>query len=155
MKCSLFFASLLCFKSYAAGVGDEMAEETSPVSEAMVRRYAQRPLWFESLERTGTDHGETPANLFGGPADSANGIAVDSDGNAYIKGSTRSFTFPVTPDAFQTNKIALHDVIDTKLNPEGSVVYSTFLGGSGEAIPQGNFIGTDHINGRDEQSIYS
>jgi hypothetical protein len=71
---------------------------------------------------------------------SANGIAVDSLGNAYITGAFRtqaSSTFPVTPNAFQSSfsKISgdYHDVFLTELNPTGSgLVYSTYLGGSGD-----------------------
>jgi beta-propeller repeat-containing protein len=65
------------------------------------------------------------------------GIALDSSGNAYVTGGTRSDNFPVTPDAFQDT---LHgggalgfDAFLTKLNSTGSgLLYSTYLGGSGE-----------------------
>ena len=64
------------------------------------------------------------------------GVAVDSAGNAYVAGSTRSADFPTTPGAFDPihNPGAfdtLFDVFVTKLNATGSaLVYSTFLGGS-------------------------
>lgn len=66
------------------------------------------------------------------------GIAVDTNGNAYVTGLTESldnpFTkayegFPVTAGAFQSN--GSYDAFVTKLNPQGSaLVYSTYLGGS-------------------------
>jgi hypothetical protein len=61
------------------------------------------------------------------------GIAVDSLGNAYVKGETDA-QFPTTPGAFQrTFGGGRHDAFVTKLNPTGSgLVYSTFLGGSGD-----------------------
>src|SRR6185503_3197804 len=66
--------------------------------------------------------------------DSGNDIAVDSSGNAYLTGATSSPNFPTTVDAFDTTyNGGPTDVFVTKLNPSGSapLVYSTFLGGSG------------------------
>jgi hypothetical protein len=66
--------------------------------------------------------------------DQGNGIAVDSDGNAYVVGTTYSTDFPVSSKAFQpTDTAATSDstVFVTKLNPGGSaLLYSTYLGGS-------------------------
>ena len=73
------------------------------------------------------------------------GIAVDSSGAAYVTGTTLSATdFPITPGAFQTvfrgsgsctyggETVPCPDAFVTKLNAAGSsLVYSTYLGGSG------------------------
>lgn len=63
-------------------------------------------------------------------------IAVDSSGNAYVAGGTRSSDFPVTAGAFQTSlsrfdeNLAFTDAFVAKLNASGSaLVYSTYLGG--------------------------
>ena len=57
-------------------------------------------------------------------------IAVDSSGNAYVTGETRSFDFP-TEKAFQVIKANDYDVFVTKINPSGlSLAYSTYLGGN-------------------------
>lgn len=66
-------------------------------------------------------------------------IAVDSAGNAYIAGQTKSSDFPTTSNAFDRTfnvdtcprcGIDQYDAFVTKLNPAGSgLVYSTFLGG--------------------------
>lgn len=58
-------------------------------------------------------------------------IAVDSQGNAYIAGTTTSIHFPVTPNAFQPNYGGgPTDAFVTKLSRDGSeLVYSTYLGG--------------------------
>ncbi|MCS1350823.1 SBBP repeat-containing protein [Mechercharimyces sp. CAU 1602] len=64
--------------------------------------------------------------------DSANGIAVDTEGLAYVVGTTFASGFPVTSGAFQTLKAGFFDVFITKFNASGSaLIYSTLLGGGG------------------------
>ena len=67
--------------------------------------------------------------LGGSSDDSANAIAVDSSGNAYVAGSTSSNDFPLlTP--FQTYAGG-SDAFIAKIGPSGNaLVYSTYLGGS-------------------------
>jgi hypothetical protein len=76
--------------------------------------------------------------------DEGHGIAVDSFGNAYVTGETSSLNFPVTANAFQpaiseTNGgpfIPNSDAFVTKFNAAGTaLVYSTYLGGTGESEP--------------------
>ena len=68
--------------------------------------------------------------LGGEDNDSTEGIAVDSSGNAYVTGGTRSSGFPVTSSAFQSFRTGDTDAYFTKLNSSGSaVLYSTLLGG--------------------------
>ncbi len=58
------------------------------------------------------------------------GLAIDSQGNAYVTCATISDDFPTTEGAFQTTLKGL-DAFVTKLNASGTgLVYSTFLGGS-------------------------
>ena len=70
------------------------------------------------------------SSLFGSSGqDQGRGIAVDTNGNAYVTGNTDGSNFPVTPGAFQTT--GTFDAFVTKFNPQGSaLVYSTYLGGS-------------------------
>jgi len=70
--------------------------------------------------------------LGGASGDNADGgVTVDSSGNAYMFGYTDSANFPTTSGAFQTS-LRGRDTFVTKLNPTGSsLVYSTYLGGSG------------------------
>jgi len=73
------------------------------------------------------------STYLGGSADDvANGIAVDASNNAYVTGETNSANFPTTAGALQTALAGSRDAFVTKLDPTGSsLVYSTYLGGSG------------------------
>jgi RHS repeat-associated protein len=74
--------------------------------------------------------------LGGVTAESGQGIAVNSSGNAYICGSVANSlqsTFPTTVGAFQTTGGGGEDAFVTELNTSGSaLVYSTLYGGSGD-----------------------
>ncbi len=61
------------------------------------------------------------------------GIAVDGAGNAYVTGSTNSTDFPTKKPLQAANSGGAHDAFVVKINPAGSaLVYSTYLGGSGD-----------------------
>ena len=63
-------------------------------------------------------------------AELAAAIAVDSQNNAYIAGTSVSTDFPVTTGAFQVNRQGVSDPFVLKLNPQGNaIVYSTLIGG--------------------------
>jgi uncharacterized protein (TIGR03437 family) len=70
--------------------------------------------------------------LSGSFAESAAGIALGSDGSAYIAGSTGSSDFPVTAGALETtfNMAGASQGFLVKVNPAGTVVYSTFINGT-------------------------
>jgi hypothetical protein len=70
--------------------------------------------------------------LYSNGDDGAADVAVDSSGNAYILGATRSASFPIL-NAVQPVIGGYKDAFITKLNPMGTgLIYSTFLGGAGE-----------------------
>lgn len=69
--------------------------------------------------------------LGGSEADRVEGMAVDIYGSAYLTGATAGAGFP-TRDAWQTHfGGGASDAFATKLDPQGRLLYSTFLGGSG------------------------
>lgn len=69
--------------------------------------------------------------LGGSGGDAGTGIAVDSEGNAYVTGTATSTDFPIM-NAYQSGRgdVDYEDVFVTKLSPDGStLIYSTYLGG--------------------------
>ena len=98
--------------------------------------------------------------LGGNGTDQGLGIAVDAAGNAYVTGSTESSNFPGTAgSAIQGTLGGGEDAFVTKLNAEGtSIVYSTYLGGSG-TFDVGNEIavnaaGNAYVTGYTESSNF-
>jgi hypothetical protein len=81
--------------------------------------------------------------LGGSLADTAGGVAVDSNGDAYVTGSTVSSDFPVVGAVFQPQYGGGNaDAFVAKVDPSGAnLVYSTFLGGSN--TESGNGIAVD------------
>jgi hypothetical protein len=75
----------------------------------------------------------------GSGAESGQGIAVDSEGSAYVSGGTGSSDFPTTPGAFDESHNGFEDAFVVKLAPDGSSIeYATVLGGGtveGEFAP--------------------
>lgn len=66
--------------------------------------------------------------------DQVAGMAVDGQGNAYVVGKSDSEDFVVTGNAVQTHKSTTglqYNVVLTKFDPMGTIIYSTYLGGSG------------------------
>jgi hypothetical protein len=83
------------------------------------------------------------ATYLGGSAeDDAYGVAVDSNGNAYVTGQTASTNFPTVAGSYKTSNAGGFDAFVTKISSDGStLVYSTYVGGSG--ADSGNAIAVD------------
>jgi hypothetical protein len=78
--------------------------------------------------------------LGGNGNDEGFGIAFDGSGNAYVTGQTASQNFPGTSGGFTGTA----QVFVTKINSSGSsLVYSTYVGGSGANGDSGNAIAVD------------
>ncbi|MEP7337538.1 MAG: SBBP repeat-containing protein, partial [Acidobacteriota bacterium] len=75
------------------------------------------------------------STYLGGASDDLGfGIALDSSGNAYVTGDTRSTDFNTKNPLQAANRGGL-DAFVTKINANGAdMAYSTYLGGSGEDI---------------------
>ena len=113
--------------AYAGGTGDLFVAKFKPDGTG-----------FQYITYIGGSGGE------GDPGGYVGGIAVDTQGNAYVAGITRSPDFPTTPGAYQPSIGSKYvcdsdpdaglcgDAFVLKLSPAGDrLVYSTYLGGSG------------------------
>ena len=78
--------------------------------------------------------------LGGSGLEEGKGIAVDAAGNAYVTGYTSSEDFPSLAP-YQSTYVGNRDVFVTKFSPTGAILYSTFLGGTGQ--DSGNAIAVD------------
>src|SRR5207249_3382021 len=86
---------------------------------------ASRPLMIDPVLSYSTFLG-------GSNFDQINGITVDSSGVAYVAGQALSSNFPTTAGAFDTTYNGNGDAFLLKLSATGSsLLYSTYLGGSG------------------------
>jgi uncharacterized protein (TIGR03437 family) len=66
------------------------------------------------------------------PATYGASVAIDTNGNAWIAGSTLSTDFPATSDALQSKfGGGIYDGFLARFNPSGSLGYATYLGGAG------------------------
>ena len=88
------------------------------------------------------------------------GVAVDANENAYIVGDTLSTDFPVK-NAYQSTLQGSNDVvlvkIDTKLSGVNSLMYSTYIGGSGSDLGYGIAVDTNqnaYITGRTDSTKF-
>jgi hypothetical protein len=103
--------------------------------------------------------GGSSGGIVGEAVDEGLGIAVDSSGNAYVTGETRSVDFPTTIGAFQPTKPGFFNSFVTKLNQTGSaLIYSTYLGGTVEDSARSIAVdsaGNAHITGVTGSSNFS
>jgi hypothetical protein len=132
------------------GVAVDAAGNAFVTGVATSQDFPTTPGAFQSVNRTGLTGGSNSfvtklnatgtallySTYLGGQfSDVAHGIAIDTDGNAYVAGSASSADFPTTPGAFHSTKNGPGGsgggAFVTKLNPTGTaLVYSTFLGGT-------------------------
>ena len=82
----------------------------------------------------------------GSSSDDHFGAVLDVSGNAYYVGYTQSSNFPNTSGAYQTSLAGGIDQIVTKVASDGSVIWSTYLGGSGNEDGWGVTISPDFQN---------
>ncbi len=83
------------------------------------------------------------STLLGGSGDeSVYNIATDSSDNTYVSGYTTSSDFP-TQNEFQGSLNGTQNAYVAKFDANGSLVYSTYLGGSGTEVPANQGLAVD------------
>ncbi len=84
-------------------------------------------VYFTGLGAEANSANSVPVSITFG----ARPIAADASGNAYLTGYSNSPDFPATPGAYQTTYDAGNnpEAFATKLNPSGTTVWATLLGG--------------------------
>jgi hypothetical protein len=117
--------------AYAAGLTDSSNFPTTPGAFQTTLAGAEDS-FITKLNRRGT--ALVYSTYLGGSGfDGTNGIAVDKRGSAYVTGQSDSPDFPTTPGALQPALAGGNDTVVTKLNARGTaLIYSSYLGGSGE-----------------------
>ncbi|NAS31504.1 hypothetical protein GTQ40_11010 [Flavobacteriaceae bacterium R38] len=96
-------------------------------------------------------------HLGGSKWDAIQGLTSDTEGNIYAIGTTYSSDFPIDSNGFQSKSGGKSDAFVIKLNVEGKVVWSTFLGGSQDEDGRNIVIGQDgniHVIGRTESKDF-
>lgn len=128
---------------------------TNPSGDAFVAR----------LNATGTQL-QYSSYIGGRSHDMARAVALDAQGNTYLAGGTYSSDFPTTPGAFQVKggvvetsdyNAAADDGWIMKINPQGAIVYSTYLGGSARDTVFGLAVdptGAAYVTGRTKSSDF-
>jgi Beta-propeller repeat len=79
--------------------------------------------------------------IFGGNGFDTGLGTTDSMGNTYVTGGTESSDFPVSSQAAQTQYGGAGDAFVAKIGPDGKIIYTTYLGGSG--LDEGRGIAVD------------
>lgn len=79
--------------------------------------------------------------IFGGSEFDMGLGTTDSMGNTYVTGGTESSNFPVSSEAAQTQYGGAGDAFVAKIGPDGNIVYTTYLGGSG--LDEGRGVAVD------------
>ena len=147
--------------AYVGGVTDAIGGNNFPITAGAAQKVfgGTADGFVTKINPTGTAPLIYSTYLGGSGFDSVLGIAIDASGDAYVTGITSSADFPATAGAFQrTFGGGSSDGFITKLAPDGaSLVYSSYLGGSGNDIGRAialDPIGNAYVNGNTSSSDF-
>jgi hypothetical protein len=95
-------------------------------------------IWDAFVAKFGVSGNLLYSSFIGGDSfDVPTRVIVDSENNIVIVGSTESLDFPITTDAMQSTLGGYRDGFIVKIAPNGTMIFSTYLGGTGEEIING------------------
>jgi uncharacterized protein (TIGR03437 family) len=116
---------MLCFRR-----ADRRGAALPDTGYVTIRVMLVRALLLVLLGGTAGHAGPVFSTLLGGSGqDYATAVASDPQGNTYVAGLTYSPDFPVTPGAAQTTFGGTCDAFIAKLDPNGRLIWATYLGG--------------------------
>lgn len=95
-------------------------------------------LWVNALR--GAENIVYSTFLGGTKDDAAHAVAIDSSGNAFVTGGTSSGNFPLL-NPLRAEILGEQDAFLTKFSLDGTMLFSTYFGGSGMDFPE--FIALD------------
>jgi hypothetical protein len=110
-----------------------------PTTPGVVQPWRKGPRDSALVKLKADGSGLVFGTLLGGndEDDAIMGVRLDTAGNLYIAGHTKSADFPVTAGAAQSRLGGLSDCYLAKLSPDASrVIYATYLGGRGNEFAE-------------------
>lgn len=117
-----------------AYLGGTTYSRNFPVNTPMIMGRAIRGLYdayIAKLNPAGTQI--LYSTYFGGSdLDIINAITVDVRGSVFATGPTSSDDIPLSDTAYSRTKLGFSDIFALRLNPDGTLGYSTYFGGPGE-----------------------
>lgn len=100
-----------------------------PAGTHTIAEVQQQDGWEQTFPNNGLS-----TYLGGAGSDSGYATTTDVQGNIYLAGNSGSTDFPVTPGSFDETHNGDSDVAIAKFDPQGRLLYATYLGGSGQEI---------------------
>lgn len=136
----------MLYSTYVGGSGNDLSNAiaidsqnnayiTGTTSSANLPTIGGGDVFVAKLNQAGSNF--IYFNIFGGKLyDAGQSLAVDSAGNVSVTGTTLSPDFPVI-NPVQADYKDFNDAFVLKLNTEGKLSFSTFLGGTGDDDGEG------------------
>ncbi|NEQ37736.1 MAG: hypothetical protein F6K40_16280 [Okeania sp. SIO3I5] len=117
----------------------EISEDTIGINDSNNDQIliTDAPIFPSQIPPTNNPTLEFSDLLGGSNFEEGTGITIDNQGNTYITGSTNSLDFPITSNAVQNSfgggdEFGLGDAFVAKYSPDGTLIYATYIGGSGD-----------------------
>ncbi len=107
-----------------------------PTTAGVFQPTASSAAWDGFVIRFNTAGARVWGTYFGG-ANALNSLQCDASGNSYMTGCSNSTQFFTSPGAFQTTRVGGQDAVIIKMLANGSLGWSTFVGGAGNDLGQG------------------